>query len=130
MLCVAELVVPTAFTLFVLGLSAFLVSLVTLVLPLKMGFQVALWMLFSVAFVFLSHRLMPKRKVASIQEATEAKTLTEILPGETGRVIYEGNSWPARCDDEKVAIAPQQKVYVVRREGTTLIVMPENMFQS
>jgi membrane protein implicated in regulation of membrane protease activity len=39
-------------------------------------------------------------------------------------VLYEGSSWQARCRDEALAIAPQQKVKVIDREGTTLIVMP------
>jgi membrane protein implicated in regulation of membrane protease activity len=57
------------------------------------------------------------------------ETLTEILPGQAGRVLYEGNSWRARCDDDKLSLAPGQKVYVVSREGTTLIVMPENILR-
>jgi len=55
-----------------------------------------------------------------------AETLTEIPAGKEGRVLYEGNLW-ARCDDHNLAIAPNQKVYLVRREGTTLIVLPENL---
>jgi len=46
--------------------------------------------------------------------------------GKEGRVLYEGN-FLARCDDHNLAIAPNQKVYLVRREGTTLIVLPENL---
>ncbi|MEL7354902.1 MAG: NfeD family protein, partial [Cyanobacteria bacterium J06560_5] len=61
--------------------------------------------------------------------ATEARTTTEILPGKTGRVIYEGNSWQARCEDDQVAIAPDQEVFVVQRKGNTLIVIPLSTFQ-
>lgn len=126
-LCLIEVVVPTAFTAFLMGISAFLVAGVALLLPLPMALQVALWMGFSIAFVFLSHRLMPKRKAFAIQDATEAQTLTEILPGQTGRVLYEGNSWRATSRELTKAIAPNQKVYVVGRQGTTLIVVPENL---
>jgi membrane protein implicated in regulation of membrane protease activity len=38
-------------------------------------------------------------------------------------VIYEGASWKARNEDDQGAIAPRQKVYVLRREGNTLIVV-------
>jgi membrane protein implicated in regulation of membrane protease activity len=126
-LCSIEAVVPTAFTAFVMGISAFLVALVALLLPSKVGLQIFLWMVFSTIFVFISHRLISKRKVRAILDATEAQTLTEILPGQTGRVLYEGNSWRARCGETTCAIESDRKVYVVGREGTTLIVMPEDL---
>jgi membrane protein implicated in regulation of membrane protease activity len=40
-------------------------------------------------------------------------------------VLYEGNSWAARCESSTAPIPTGQKVYVVGRKGTTLIVMPE-----
>jgi membrane protein implicated in regulation of membrane protease activity len=126
-LCSIEVVVPTAFTAFVMGISAFGVALVAIALPSQVGLQIFLWMLFSTIFVFISHRFVPKRKVRAIQDATEAQTLTEILPGQTGRVLYEGNSWRARCGESTEAIESDRKVYVIGREGTTLIVMPEHL---
>jgi membrane protein implicated in regulation of membrane protease activity len=126
LLCLVEVILPTAFTAFAMGASALLVALVAWLLPKWVGLQILLWMVFSTAFVYLTHRLMPKHKVTAIEDAKEAQTLTEILPGQTGRVLYEGNSWRARCEDEKVAIASDQKVYVIGRKGTTLIVMPEH----
>lgn len=130
LLCLVEVFVPTAFTVFAMGASALIVALIALLIPKLVAVQVALWMVFSLAFVYLAHRLIPKRKVATIEDATEAQTLTEILPGQTGRVLYEGNSWRARCGDEKQAIAANQKVYVIGRQGTTLIVMPEHLLHS
>jgi membrane protein implicated in regulation of membrane protease activity len=73
--------------------------------------------------VFVTRRFFTRKAVLKL-DATEAETLTEILPGKTGRVLYEGNSWNARCDVGGT-IAPQQRVYVVGRKGTTLIVVPE-----
>jgi len=125
-LCSVELVLPTAFTAFTMGLSALMVGLLSTVVR-SPQWQVLIWLLLSTALIFLFRRLQPKRKVFSIQDATEAQTITEILPGETGRVLYEGNSWRARCSDEKLALAQNQKVYVVGRQGITLIVMPENL---
>lgn len=123
-LCLIELFVPTAFIASVLGISAIAVAAVATFLPFN--FQVALWMLLSLTLVWLSRRFV-QTKAALKLDAVEAETLTEIPPGKTGRVLYEGNSWQAQCEDSGLAIAPNQKVYVVRRKGTTLIVMPEHL---
>ncbi|NES72772.1 MAG: NfeD family protein [Okeania sp. SIO2D1] len=128
-LCFLELLVPTAFVEFIMGLSAFVVAGVSLLIP-SISVQVALWMIFSVASIFAFRRLLPNQTVATIADAQEAETLTEILPGQPGRVIYEGNSWRAKCDDESGAIAAHEKVIVVRREGNTLFVLPENLLNS
>ncbi|MDF0551723.1 NfeD family protein [Kamptonema sp. UHCC 0994] len=128
-LCLAELFLPTAFVAFMMGLSAFAVAVVSLVLP-NVNLQVLLWMVFSAFFVLGSRRLIPKQNSKVLEDGKEAQTLTEIPAGGTGRVIYEGNSWRARCADHAVAIAPSQNVIVVGREGTTLIVMPEYLLHS
>lgn len=124
-LCVMELLIPTAFVETTLGLSAFVVALIALALP-HFSLQVVLWMVFSLAFIFLLRRFVPKRTPHTLADATEARTITEILPGKTGRVLYEGNSWQARCDDETLDIGPDQPVVVTGRRGTTLFVMPES----
>ena len=129
-LCGLELLLPTAFVAFMMGISALIVALVSLVIP-NLGWQIILWLGLSISFIFLSRRFMPKAKQSrSIQDAVVAETLTAIAPGKEGRVIYEGNSWRARCADHQSAIAPDQRVYVVRREGTTLIVLPEHLLHS
>lgn len=128
-LCVLEFVLPTAFVELTMGVSAILVGLLAQLIP-QVGLQVVIWLVLSIAFNILLHRLMPKRKTRKIEDSKEAQTLTEILPGQTGRVLYEGNSWQARCDDEQMAIAPNQKVYVVGRQGTTLIVLPQALLHS
>lgn len=128
-LCVLEFVLPTAFVELTMGVSAILVGLLAQLIP-QVGLQVVIWLVLSIAFNILLHRFMPKRKTRKIEDSKEAQTLTEILPGQTGRVLYEGNSWQARCDDEQMAIAPNQKVYVVGRQGTTLIVLPQALLHS
>ncbi len=128
-LCLLELLVPTAFVAFTMGLSAFVVALVALMLPTVLSVQVLLWLLLSTSLVVLSRRFLPHPTVSKKLDAMEAQTVTEIPPGHTGRVLYEGNSWQARCEDEEMAIAPNQKVYVVRRQGTTLIVVPQSLLQ-
>lgn len=129
-LCSLELMLPTAFVAFMMGLSAFVVALVSLLIP-HLGWQITLWLGLSTSFILLSRRFVPKAKSRrSIQDAAIAETLTAIAPGKEGRVIYEGNSWRARCEDKFNAIAPDEKVYVVRREGTLLIVIPEHFLDS
>lgn len=123
-LCLMELLIPTAFVESTLGVSAFIVALLTPWVP-QFSLQVGIWMVFSVIFIFSLRYLVPKRTPYTLAEATEARTLTAISPGETGRVLYEGNSWQARCEDETLAISPNQVVMVTRRRGNTLFVMPE-----
>lgn len=127
-LCIMEFSLPTAFIELTMGISAIIVAVFALVVP-NFAAQVGLWLVLSVLFNILLRRLVPRQTHRNIAEATEAQTLTEIPAGQPGRVLYEGNSWQARCDDEQLAIAPNQKVYVVRRQGTTLIVMPDTLLR-
>jgi membrane protein implicated in regulation of membrane protease activity len=130
-LCVMELVLPTAFVELTMGLSAIAIALLLLVVPqMAFGLQVAIWLALSVLLTVLTRRFVPKHKSMVVGDSVEAKTLTDILPGQTGRVVYEGNSWAARCSDDGLAIAPGQNVYVVGRQGTTLIVVPKSLLES
>ena len=125
-LCLIEFVLPTAFIAFVMGVSALGVAAVANWLPL--GFQVMLWVILSIVLVWGSRRSVDRlvnRRAALKLDATEAETLTEIRSGQIGRVRYEGSSWAARCESSAVDIPVGQRVYVVGRKGTTLIVMPE-----
>lgn len=124
-LCVMELMVPTAFLESALGVSAIAVGLLTMLLPFAFSWQVALWMVLSLMLFWLLRRFSPKRQPPALMDATEARTITSIPPGQSGRVMYEGNSWPACCSDRELAIATNQTVIVVGRQGNTLIVMPE-----
>ncbi|NJO80624.1 MAG: NfeD family protein [Cyanobacteria bacterium RM1_2_2] len=128
-LCVMELVLPTAFVELTMGISAVMVACVAWFVP-SLTVQVVLWLLLSLGLAVLLRRFLPKRANPTIEDAKNAKTLTAIPPGQTGRVIYEGNSWQARCEDEQLAIAANQPVYVVGRRGTTLIVLPEYLIHS
>jgi membrane protein implicated in regulation of membrane protease activity len=125
LLCLLEFAVPTAFVEFTMGISAIVVALFALIVP-NFTLQVALWLLLSVVLTMLARHFVPQGKSSTIEDSKEAKTLTQIAPGQVGRVLYEGNSWQARCGDDEVTIAPNQKVYVLSRRGNTLIVMPES----
>lgn len=128
--CLSELFIPTAFVAFMMGISAFIVALLSLVVG-NLWLQALCWLLLSGSLILLTRRyISPRRRKSKIRDAVLGETITEIPAGKTGRVLYEGNSWRARCDDEEAFIAPYQRVYVIRREGTTLIVMPENILHS
>lgn len=127
-LCGVELLVPTAFVIFMMGVSALLVGMVSLLVP-QVSLQVALWMVFSLLSVYATQRLLPKKTAKSLESATEAETLSEIPPGKAGRALYEGNSWRAVCSDETISIAAGEKVYVVRREGNTIVVLPLSLLR-
>jgi membrane protein implicated in regulation of membrane protease activity len=129
-LCLMELFLPTAFVESALGLSAFVVALVALIVPTWFNLQIALWAVLSLVFIFLLKRFVPKRTPYTLQDSTEARTLTAIPPGQTGRVLYEGNSWQARCDDETITIPADHPVVVVSRKGNTLFVIPESALKA
>lgn len=129
-LCLMELFLPSAFVEFMMGISALIVALLSIVGLTSLWLQVTVWLLISIMLIVLSRRfLQPQQRQSKLQNAILAETLTEIPAGETGRVLYEGNSWRAQCDDDKISLTPRQRVYVVRREGTTLIVMPEYLLR-
>jgi membrane protein implicated in regulation of membrane protease activity len=129
-LCSIEFFFPTAFVTFMMGLGALAVAAIIFLIPISPNLQIALWMLFSTTAVILSRRFFtPKTATRTLSDDTEAETLTAITPGKTGRVLYEGNSWRARCADETIEIDPHETVYVVRQEGTTLFVMPRHLLQ-
>lgn len=127
--CLMELFLPTGFVESTLGLSAFIVAFMALGVP-SFSLQIVVWVALALVFIFLLRRFVPKRTPYSLQESTEARTLTAIAPGQTGRVIYEGNSWQARCDDETITIGANQPVVVVSRKGNTLYVIPESALRA
>jgi membrane protein implicated in regulation of membrane protease activity len=126
-LCAIEAIVPTAFTAFMMGVSAFAIAVLAMVIPDAIGIQVVLWLLISVGSIYLTHRLLPRRDRQKTLDRTEAEALTEILPGQTGRVMYEGSSWRAKSAETTAVIQPGQPLYAIGREGTTLIVISQNL---
>jgi membrane protein implicated in regulation of membrane protease activity len=128
-LCVMEFVLPTAFIEATLGVSALVAAVVALVIP-QFSIQVVIWMVLSVLANWALKRFVPKKTPYVLADSTEARTLTAIAAGQTGRVLYEGNSWQARCDDQEAAIGADEPVIVVGRKGNTLFIMPEHSIRS
>lgn len=124
--CVIELLVPLPTFLIAgaMGIAALVVAAIALILPIP-ALQILIWMLIAGALAVVSRRFIPKDS-HQLREAEQGFTLTEIVAGKSGRVQHEGVSWKAICDDPQVAIAAHQKVIILRRQGTTLVVVPEN----
>jgi membrane protein implicated in regulation of membrane protease activity len=127
-LCLVELVVPTALVSVFLGLGALVMSLLALILPPWLGLQVAIWIACTALITWLNHRFLPQRSAIDFTH-TEAQALTAISPSKVGRVLYEGSSWRAKCGDGVSSIAPEQQLHVIGREGTTLLVVPMYMLE-
>ncbi|MEE3715615.1 NfeD family protein [Tumidithrix elongata RA019] len=127
LLLILELLVPLPTLLIAgaAGLGALVVAGVLAIVYIHISLQIGLWILSSGFFIWYSRRFVPKG-TWKLNDALEGVTITEIPPGQTGRVKYEGNSWKARCENPKLGIPSEEKVYVMRKEGTTLIVVPEN----
>ena len=126
-LCVMELMIPTAFLESALGVSAVVVGVLVMAQPIALSWQVVMWMVLSLLIFWSLRRFTSRRQPPALMDATEARTITSIPAGRSGRVMYEGNSWPACCSDRDIAIATNQTVIVVGRQGNTLIVMPESV---
>lgn len=124
LLCLMELVFPVAFVAMMMGLSAIAVGALATQITSFSG-QIFLWVCLSILLVVASRRFVPQRSHhPRLRDDSEGEILSEILPGQSGRVLYEGNSWRAECQDPQLAIAVHQKVCVVGRKGNTLIVFP------
>lgn len=123
-LCAVEALVPTAFVAFVMGIGALVVAIAALIIPNPLV-QVVLWGAVTGGLLLLSRRWVTRSPIApDTWDAVEAETLTEILPDRPGRVLYEGGSWRAIAADPGLAIAAGQRVYVIGRTGTTLLILP------
>lgn len=107
-----------------LGLAAIITAIAALTV-VALSQQIFIWGLLSIALAVLMRGMVP-RVSKGLRRSTYAE-VSELIPqGGVGHVAYEGSLWRARCQDDEVAIAIGQRVLVVGREGTTLIVIPEH----
>jgi membrane protein implicated in regulation of membrane protease activity len=119
LLCLVEVLIPTAFVSLILGLGAIGVALIVSLFPLVFAQQILVWAVLAAGIAGLIYR--GKTELPEIDlHRTEARSITAFSPGKLGRVRYEGASWQAKCGDE--AIAPDRALRVLGREGTTLLV--------
>lgn len=85
--------------------------------------QLVIWGVLSGAFTAMLRGMMPQES-AALKPSQYARVCEAIPPGEVGHVQYEGAIWQARCQISDRAIASGLSVIVVKRQGTTLIVLP------
>jgi membrane protein implicated in regulation of membrane protease activity len=129
-LCLIEVFVPFAFVAVMMGLSAIATAGLALLVP-NFALQAVFWLSLSVVLIAVSRRFVHRRPSAlALKDASEGEMISELPPGESGRVLYEGNSWRAECEDPHQAIAVNEKVYIVGRRGNTLLVYPRAPLQN
>ncbi|MEP0818425.1 MULTISPECIES: NfeD family protein [Trichocoleus] len=107
-----------------LGIAAIITAIATIGVPSPLA-QMILWGVLSFTLASFMRSLMPK-EAKTLKHDTEAWVRTAIPAGGMGLVIYEGTLWQACCQLPDVAIAIQQRVYVVGRQRNTLLVIPAN----
>ena len=90
--------------------------------------QLIIWGALSGVFTVLSRRLVPP-KTSQMDESREARSLAPIPAGQLGRVSYQGSIWNARCSIPEFEIPADQDLYVVERQGNTLLVMPARLLK-
>jgi len=90
--------------------------------------QLVVWGTLSAVFTSLTRRLVPKAST-QMEEPREARSIAPIPAGELGRVSYQGSIWNAKCSIPELEIPAEQALYVVERQGNTLLVMPAKMLQ-
>lgn len=105
-----------------LGIAAMITAIAALSIPV-LGTQILLWGILSIALAVVMRGLVPKESL-ELKPSTEAAVSATIPSGGVGEVSYEGTLWTARCQISDVAIAKGQTVYVISRQGNTLIVLP------
>lgn len=115
---------PTVFVAGALGVGAVIIALITWIATIPLTLQIILWLVISSVFVWYSRRWLPKSSYL-LNESTIGVVTTEILAGHSGRVKCDGVSWRAICDDPTLSIGVNVKVQILGKNGTTLIILPE-----
>ncbi|MGJ3249727.1 MAG: NfeD family protein [Elainellaceae cyanobacterium] len=107
-----------------IGLAALITAIAALNIP-SVAVQLLLWSILSISLAVVMRGMVPKQS-AELQSNIEAEVSDTIPQGGTGEVAYQGSLWKARCQVSDMAIATGQAVYVLGRQGNTLIVLPTN----
>ncbi|MGA1134041.1 MAG: NfeD family protein [Prochlorotrichaceae cyanobacterium] len=90
--------------------------------------QILYWMGLAFTGIIWVRPMFHFKKRSAIPQDSSGETITAIEPGKMGRVLYEGCSWQACCENYHQAIPPQHKVFILRREGNLLFIAPEDLF--
>ncbi|MBD1850515.1 NfeD family protein [Leptolyngbya sp. FACHB-711] len=110
-----------------IGIAALITGIAALSLA-SATVQVILWGILSIALIVVLRGMVPKASI-DLSPAQEATVTETIPPSGIGLVSYEGALWRARCQISDISIAPGQMVYVVGRQGLTLMVLPTTFLE-
>jgi len=110
------------------GIAAIITAIVAMSIPTQ-AVQLTVWVVLSIALAIVMRGMVPKES-SDLRPSTEGEVVTDIPPGYTGQVSYEGSVWKARCQVLEVAIPAGERVHVVGRQGNTLIVVPTRFADS
>ncbi len=125
---ILELLVPGGFVLFVLGLAAVTIFLVTSFFSMGWMYQVTMFFVAAVMYLVLLRDNLKKLVFKfSKEEDPEnefvgkiAKAITPITATE-GKVEFKGTQWPAKSD---WPVLPGEEVEIISQESILLIVKP------
>lgn len=122
-----EFAVP-GFILFFFGISAWIVAILTLFIPMGLDMQLIVFLICSIVTVVLFRKIL-KEKLGMYREGPTvledeyigkiALAETAITPNENGKVEFKGASWDAKSDDYIIA---GQKVEIIETRSILLIV--------
>ncbi|WP_218082251.1 NfeD family protein [Anthocerotibacter panamensis] len=111
------------------GTAALMVALLSPVLP-GWPVQFFVFAVFSGVLVWAARRFLSAKGYRDpLEQEERGRAVTAIVPGQAGRVSMGGTTWNARCELPGVTVSPGEEVFIVRREGTTLVVMPMNILK-
>jgi len=126
-----ELVVP-GFVIFFFGIGAWVTALICLVAQPGTDFQIIIFAITSVLALIGLRKMIQKKFFFSkegLSEAVEdeftgkeAISITDIIPGMTGKVEFKGTTWKAESKSE---IKEGQSVIIIEKENFKLLVEPK-----
>ncbi|MEL6223516.1 MAG: NfeD family protein [Cyanobacteria bacterium J06626_14] len=111
-----------------IGLAALITAVLALSVP-SISVQLIVWSILSLALAIVLRGLVGQKTKPS-QWQTEAEVTMTIPEGRVGEVAYEGTLWKAKCDIADLQVSQGELVYVVGRQGNTLLVMPVRFMNS
>lgn len=127
-----EFAVP-GFILFFFGIAAWLVAVITLLMPISLDIQLIIFLVSAIVSVILFRKIL-KDKLGMYREGPTvledeyigkiALAETAITPIENGKVEFKGTSWDAKSDDYILA---GQKVQIIETRSIILIVKQINV---
>jgi membrane protein implicated in regulation of membrane protease activity len=108
-----------------LAIAAIITAIVAITVP-SFPIQLAIWVILAFCLAIIMRGMVP-RESPDLKPPTQGEVSETILPGKMGHVFYEGTLWKARCQISDATLPVGTTVYIVERQGNTLVVLPEVM---